>query len=196
MDSRIAYLNIRNILSDTSLSTSTIPARGAKQRSPSVDEISRELSIHVARNNMTYDPTHLSIVDRTGRPEYEMGLALKSSISHVTWEFQGIRASFLACATFDGTGDNGTTIGRFAMPGQKLNQLQKALILLTLLDFSIANKQLNANFDFMVHKISADFDGGVSDLRSQLDSITLESKKQAQAILQDSRGELSVAGSV
>lgn len=180
MDSRIAYLNIKSILLDADISTSTIPAKGTVLRPANFDEINRPLAMHVARNNMV-DPHGNGIIMR--------------EVSHITWEFQGFRTSFFACATFDGTGDNGTTIDRFAMPGKKLNKLQKALILLTLIDATIASGLIKANIAFMVHKISADLDGGVSDLLSQYNSITNESKYACADITQSYCGE-SVAGSV
>jgi hypothetical protein len=87
------------------------------------------------------------------------------NISHITMEFAHfVRAKFFCCLTFDGTGDTGCGISSFAMPKMKLNQHQKALAVLTMLEYLISEKYISAPFDFFIEQVSHDLDGGVSDL--------------------------------
>lgn len=165
MDSRIAYLNIWQVLSDSALSTAPEAVKNvAHKRIPNLEEMSRPLSVHIARNS------------------HHSG---KANISHITWEFAGVQGMFFSCATFDGTGPYGTAPNKFALPGQKINHAQKALILLTLMEYTLASNELNVEGDFAVlaQKIQQEFDGGVSDLMTNYHAMTKVSSNLVAAAL-------------
>lgn len=168
MDSRVAYLNIWQILSDQALSTATEPAKNVPlKRIPSPEEYNAPLNVHIARNCVS---------------------AGQHDISHITWEFEAIQGMFMGCATFDGTGPYGTGPNKFAMPGQKINLAQKALILLTLMEYSMSATVMangiwvepadyvSGSFTKLKAKIQQEFDGGVSDLSLNYDQICRTSR--------------------
>ena len=111
--------------------------------------------------------------------------ASNNNISHITMEFAGIRAKFLSCIIFDGSGNYGTSVHNFAMPRLKLSLHQKALAALSLLQFLIDEGHLDANFDFFREKICSDLNGGVGttlikyDRMCELSARYLESSKLA-----------------
>ena len=152
---RLAYLTLWQIVADEEMSSSPVFKRAnlpRYNRIPEAAEYDRPLVAHIARNNLI-----------PGNP----------TISHATWEYQDVRSAFLVCTTFDGTGPYGTAPNRLAMPGHKINVLQKSLVLMTLMDYSIADDVLDepASWEFMASKISHDFDGGVADLRGMYEKI-------------------------
>ena len=163
MDSRVAYLNIWQVLSDVALSTAPEAVRNvAHKRIPTIEECSAPLAVHVARNCIS------------GNNVFD--------ISHITWEFQSIQGMFFSCATFDGTGPYGTGPGKFALPGQKINYAQKALILLTLMEYCMTEWEdalgplVEGDFNRFKAKVQQEFDGGVSDLSTNYDQISRVSR--------------------
>jgi hypothetical protein len=151
-------LNIWQVLADAALSTAPEAVRNvAHKRIPSLEECSAPLRVHVARNSVAYG---------------------NADISHITWEFEAIQGMFFSCATFDGTGPYGVGANKFAMPGQKINMAQKALVLLTLMEFAMTDwadgtgtPHVEGNFEKLKAKIQQDYDGGVSDLSLNYDQM-------------------------
>jgi hypothetical protein len=102
--------------------------------------------------------------------------AAQGNISHITLEFAGIRAKFFSCLVFDGSGDLGTSLGNFAMPKMKLQLDQKAIILLTIIEYLIENNIIKANFEFFKARISDDLSGGVGPLIAKYDRVCKNSR--------------------
>ncbi len=98
---------------------------------PSSEDCNRELVVHVSRNTT-------------------------NTVSHVTTEFRGMTSKFFCCMMFDGSGDMGIGITGFAMPKMKINQSQKALALLTILDYLIQEGHLKASFEFFKARIEGE----------------------------------------
>lgn len=99
-----------------------------------------------------------------------------NNISHITVEFAGIRAKFLSCLIFDGTGDYGTGVHNFAMPRIRTTVQQKALGCLSVLNYLTANGYIKADFEFFRDKIVADLNGGVGDTLIKYDQMCKLSK--------------------
>lgn len=98
------------------------------------------------------------------------------NISHVTVEFAGIRAKFLCCLIFEGTGDYGTGVHNFAMPRIRTNLQQKAIGCLSILQYLIDNHYIVANFEFFRDKIVSELNGGVGDTLIKYDAVCQRSK--------------------
>ncbi len=118
---------------------------------PSQEELNRELVVHVSRN-------------------------ATNTISHITTEFRGITAKFFCCMIFDGSGDMGIGLSGFAMPKMKINQSQKALALLTILEYLTDRDSpyLSASFEFFKSRIEGEasmlgFSGVLSRYRDMSD---------------------------
>lgn len=102
-------------------------------------------------------------IDRNDFPlpeEYERELSFcfayntTNTLSHVTAEFRGMTAKFFSCMIFDGTGAMGIGVSGFAMPKMKINVIQKALALLTILEYMIESGLLfNAPFEFFLSRV-------------------------------------------
>ena len=111
----------------------------------------REAIVHVARNNKN------------------------SAISHITVEFHGIRAKFLCCLLFDGTGDSGVSVHGFAMPRIKLSVPQRALAAMSVLQFLVDGGWLKADFNFIRERICSDVNGGTGSTSAEYDIISAHS---------------------
>lgn len=116
------------------------------------NDYDREVAIHVARSCDNFN------------------------ISHITTEFKGIRAKFLSCLIFDGTGDYGTGVHNFAMPRIRTTVQQKALGCLSVLDYLTSNGYISSSFEFFRDKIVADLNGGVGDTLIKYDQMCKLSK--------------------
>lgn len=99
----------------------------------------------------------------------------KTSISHITLEFAGVRAKFFCCILFDGSGDYGVGVHSFAMPKLKLTLPQKALASLSILKYLIDSGRLSANFEFYRERICTDLNGGVGDTLIRFDALCAKS---------------------
>lgn len=108
------------------------------------EDLARMLAVHVARNS-------------------------GGEISYITMEFTGVRSRFLCSLLFDGTGDQGTGLMNFSMPKVKLNNRQKALVLLSCLELLIDQKILHASMDYFKERISNEYGNGQVAILGQYD---------------------------
>lgn len=92
-------------------------------------------------------------------------------ISHITVEFYGKRAKYLCVGLFDGSGDNGTSIHKFAMPGVKLNLRQKALLGMSLVEYLIGVKAIKSDFEYIKESFAIDVEGGSSNILNRYDEV-------------------------
>ncbi len=79
-----------------------------------------------------------------------------SHISHITMEFIGVRARYLCVLTFNTPNDMGIGLYGLAMMHVKLTLPQKALVLLSCLNYLIDNKILDADLQYFKEKIAMD----------------------------------------
>ena len=116
-----------------------------------INHYDRAVDVHVARNS--------------GR-----------NISHISLEFSGVKASFLCLLMFESPNDNGVGLYGFAMMRVKLTLPQKALILLSCLNFLIDNNFLDVNFDYFREKIAMDLNDSDQYILQQYDKLLSSSK--------------------
>lgn len=174
MDSRVAYVNIWALINDPLFTPASQPAPPPRPL-PTHFDYSRKLVANIIRNHVKVGRLH----------------GVYREISHITFEFEDERAELLSFATFDGTGPHGTGVRRFAMPGHKLSILQKALALLTYIDFLISEGALNASWEHMVSKVQTEFDGiafngGASDIHAQYEALTAKSRQYVARVTRES----------
>jgi hypothetical protein len=105
-----------------------------------------------------------------------------TQVSHITLEFIGLKGKFYQCLMFDGTGDWGASFGAFAMPGCRLQPYQKALILLSSLDYLISNGHLpHATFEFYLERIELEYSQGVGNLQESYELLKKNSEDYVAA---------------
>jgi len=110
----------------------------------------REVSVHVARNSGKH-------------------------ISHITMEFPGTKAVYLCVLTFNTPNDLGIGLFDFAMLHDKTTLPQKALVLLSCLNYLVDNKFLIADFDYFKEKIAMDlkdYDRAIFEQYERVCSVT------------------------
>lgn len=117
-----------------------------------------------------------------------------ASISYITLEFAGVRSRFLCSILFNGSGDHDTCLANFSMPKRKIQSHQKAVALLSCLQFLVHNKVINASWADFCASVTADYYGPNSVI-ADFDRITFKSREYIQEHPELMRGSPAIATS-
>jgi len=103
-------------------------------------------------------------------------------LSHIAIEFAGLKSKFLCSLVFDGSGELGIDINGFAMPRVKLRQKQKAMALLSCLEFLKDQDVVQFDIEFMADRIGAELTNGSVSFFHQYKRMTERSANHAESI--------------